>query len=192
MSNVIAHVVVGPRYGCNCSLSLNGPQAWAAPGGSNVATLSTTAGDLWIRSAGGLGMTVNGSSCFVGVGGITVPQQAMDVSGNVTVSGTVTAMDSVGTSDTRLKTNIKTVESALDVVCSLRGVSFDWRSTNHPAYGLIAQEVQPILPSVVTTDANGMLGISYNGIIPWLVEAVKALKLENEALREQVRQMTGA
>ena len=83
MSNVVAHVVVGPIGGSNCSLLLNGPAAWAAPGGSNVASLVTTAGDLRLLPAGGCGLMVKGTTGFVGVGGITAPGVELDVSGAV-------------------------------------------------------------------------------------------------------------
>lgn len=89
---LVSRIVIGPPEGSNCTFSLNGPAAWAAPGGSNVATLATLVGDLHLRSAhGGLGVVVRDRVGFVGIGGITAPSQALDVSGSVNVSGTITA-----------------------------------------------------------------------------------------------------
>ena len=94
MSNVVAHVVVGPAGGANCTLSLNGPDAVSAPGGPNLAALCTSAGDLRLASAGGNGLVVKELSGFVGLGGVVDPSSALDVSG--TVAATAFAGDGGG------------------------------------------------------------------------------------------------
>jgi hypothetical protein len=99
-------------------------------------------------------------------------------------TGQLTATDLNSSSDKRLKKNIKTVTSALDTVNALRGVTFDWREGNGKAIGLIAQEVQAVLPDIVSADDNGYLGIRYNNVVGVLVEAIKELKADFEAYKK--------
>jgi hypothetical protein len=96
-------------------------------------------------------------------------------------TGTLTAVDLNSTSDINLKTNIKTVENALETVDSLRGVSFDWKETGKSSYGVIAQELEEVLPELVKQ--SEIKSVNYNGIIGILIEAVKELKKEIEELK---------
>ena len=93
MSNVYARHALGiASGGPTVALQLNGPAAWALPGGSNLATLSTSAGDLRMTSAGGGGLAVQALTGAVGVG-VTAPTAGygLDVSGSVNVRGGVRA-----------------------------------------------------------------------------------------------------
>ena len=99
-------------------------------------------------------------------------------------SGLLTSTDYNSSSDKRLKKGIKTVDSALTKVEALRGVSFTWKDSNTKAIGMIAQEVQDVLPDVVTTDDDGYLGIKYTNVIGVLVEAIKELKADFEAYKK--------
>jgi len=97
-------------------------------------------------------------------------------------------------SDITLKTNVNEIEDALTKTMSLQGVSFEWDIANNPGrnlsegtnLGLIAQEVQPIFPEVVSSDENGILYIDYSSLVPVLVESVKELKYINDSLSESV------
>jgi len=96
-------------------------------------------------------------------------------------TGTLTAIDLNSTSDINLKENIKTVENALETVNSLRGVSFDWKENGKSSYGVIAQELEEVLPELVK---NGdVKSVNYNGLIGILIEAIKELKAEIEKLK---------
>ena len=96
-------------------------------------------------------------------------------------TGTMTAVDFNSTSDINLKENIHTVGNALEITEQLRGVSFDWKETGKGSYGVIAQELQEILPDLVK---NGEVkSVNYNGIIGVLIEAIKELKKEVEDLK---------
>lgn len=97
---------------------------------------------------------------------------------------TVTAADFNSTSDLDLKTNVNTVENALETVNSLRGVSFDWKRDGKKSYGVIAQELEEILPDLVTTQQNK--SVNYNGLIGVLIQAVKELSAEVEELKKKV------
>lgn len=97
---------------------------------------------------------------------------------------TVTAADFNSTSDLDLKTNVNTVENALETVNSLRGVSFDWKSNGRKSYGVIAQELEAILPDLVATQQNK--SVNYNGLVGVLIQAVKELSAEVEELKKKV------
>jgi hypothetical protein len=98
-------------------------------------------------------------------------------SGDITASGNVTAY-----SDERLKENVKQIENAIDIVEKLRGVTFDWKATGENSYGVIAQEVQAVLPElVVETSKNSIegeeieniLSVDYGKLTSVLIEAIK-------------------
>jgi hypothetical protein len=162
--------------------------------GSNLNDL--TAGSFITYNSG---TTYNGSSAItIGVAGTTANTAntlvARNASGdfsagtincaNLTATFNVTAADINSTSDVNLKTNIQTVENALDTINSLRGVSFDWKETGKSSYGVIAQELEEVLPELVRTEGNK--SVNYNGIIGVLIEAVKELSSEIEELKQKL------
>jgi hypothetical protein len=85
-------------------------------------------------------------------------------------------------SDKRVKKNIKTVDDALNTVNDLRGVKFNWKETSTPSIGLIAQEVEKLLPELVHTGHNGEKSVNYGGVVGVLVEAIKELTARIEKL----------
>lgn len=103
---------------------------------------------------------------------------------NLTASFTVTAKDINSTSDINLKTNIKSIENAIDIVNHLRGVSFDWIDDGKSSYGVIAQELEQILPNLVKE--NGNKSVNYNGLIGILIESIKELSSEVESLKKRI------
>ena len=103
-------------------------------------------------------------------------------SGDVTARGNVTAY-----SDVRAKENITTIDSALDKVMALRGVYYTRKDTPGPRHvGVIAQEVEAILPEVVITDSEGMKSVAYANIVAVLIEAIKEQNTTITALQSQV------
>ena len=108
-----------------------------------------------------------------------------DNSGNVTATGNVTAY-----SDARLKTNVNTINDALSIVGKLRGVSFDWKESGKPSIGVIAQEVEKVLPELVLTqqvlDPTGeseIKSVDYGKIVGVLINAINELKAEVDELK---------
>ncbi|HRH74545.1 MAG TPA: tail fiber domain-containing protein, partial [Zoogloea sp.] len=85
-------------------------------------------------------------------------------------------------SDLRLKKNIHGLENATAALRLLRGVRFDWRSGGQ-SVGLIAQEVEAVLPEAVTEGPDGWKGINPTAVIALLVEAMKEQQLMIDALR---------
>ena len=109
--------------------------------------------------------------------GTTNPTEKLDV------LGTVKAVDFNSTSDVNLKENITTVDNALDLTNQLRGVRFEWKKDGKPSYGVIAQELETVLPELVTQ--SDPKTVNYNGIIGVLIEAVKELSAEVEQLKNK-------
>ena len=100
-------------------------------------------------------------------------------------TGTLTSTIVTSSSDFILKKDIVTFENALDVIKSLRGVSFRWKDNDTKNIGLVAQEVEQILPEVVKNDL-GLKSINYSSIVGVLVEAIKEQQTEIEILKKKI------
>ena len=110
----------------------------------------------------------------------------LGVTGDITASGTVTA-----NSDERIKTNIKTIENALDKVSQLRGVEYDRTDIENHQIGVIAQEVEKVLPEIVKDNENGLKSVAYGNLTAVLIEAIKELKGEISELKEKIAKLEG-
>jgi len=108
------------------------------------------------------------------------------ISSGATATGTVTA-----SSDERIKTNIKTIENGLEKVSQLRGVEYDRIDIKSHQIGVIAQEVERVLPNIVHTDEKGMKSVAYGNLTAVLIEAIKELKGEISELKEKVAKLEG-
>ena len=97
-----------------------------------------------------------------------------------TFTGTVTAPNFVSSSDRRLKTDIETIGDALNLVRDLRGVRYVMGG--QPGIGVIAQEVEPILPEIVS-EADGLKRVAYGNLAGLLIEAIKVLADEIDQLK---------
>ena len=123
--------------------------------------------------------TGNTSTIGMSISGVTTLTTLTGT--HINISGICTAQDFDALSDINYKTNILTIENALDKVNELRGVSFDWKKSGSPSYGVIAQELEDVLPELVHGEEPKT--VNYNGIIGVLIEAVKELKKEVEELK---------
>ena len=99
-------------------------------------------------------------------------------------TGTLTSTVLATSSDHRLKTNVSTLNDSVGIISQLRGVSFDRIDTGIRDYGVIAQEIEEIIPSVVHHSIDGYKSVSYNSIIGFLIEAIKELKQEIDELKD--------
>ena len=133
-----------------------------------------------LRNIQSTGIATFNQVSFTGI--ITTTGNAF-VGGDLSVAGDVTANDYNSTSDENKKENIAEIDDALAKVLDLRGVTFDWKNGSGSSAGVIAQEVEKILPEIVKGDAGDMT-VQYNGIIALLVQAVKELSAEVEHLKE--------
>ena len=129
----------------------------------------------------------------IGTGAKAATGFKLDVNGNVKVAGDVAANTFTQTSDARFKTNVRAIADALSVVRKLQGVTFDWNRaafpdrgfSDRPQIGVIAQEVEKVLPELVATDAQGYKSVNYVGFVPVLIEGMKqqADRLDQQAQR---------
>jgi len=133
---------------------------------------------------------INGN---VGIG-TTSPSYTLHVNGSV--AGT-SAYNNL--SDKRFKKNVQPISKALSSVMALQGVTFNWDKTANPSlnldekshFGFIAQEVEPVLPQVVTT-ANDSLkskSIAYAELVPVLTEAIKEQQGQIDNLKQEISQL---
>lgn len=97
-------------------------------------------------------------------------------------TGTLSATIFNSLSDAEYKTNVNTVENALSIISELRGVRFNWKEDNRPSVGVIAQEVEKVVPELVTVH-NKKKSVNYDGLIGILIESIKELKQEIEDLK---------
>ena len=102
----------------------------------------------------------------------------LTINGSITATGDIIAWY---TSDKKLKTNIQSITNALEKTMSLSGVTFNWnalaegKDLNSREPGVIAQEIQAVLPEAVVLRDNGYLGVRYEKLVPLLIEAIKEL-----------------
>jgi hypothetical protein len=96
---------------------------------------------------------------------------------------------SCSSSDERLKTNVTNLEYGLDAIKELTPISFEFKKSDDLKHlGFIAQDVQQIIPEVVQTQSDNMLGIRYDELIPVLVNAVKELTEKVETLEMKLQE----
>jgi hypothetical protein len=104
----------------------------------------------------------------------------------ILTGGTMQAGTFNTTSDIKLKENVKTITGALDTVCALRGVTFDWIATKESTLGFIAQEVEKVVPELVSHNVeDDIKTVNYGNMVALLTEAVKELKAEIEELKKR-------
>ncbi len=111
----------------------------------------------------------------------TIPSEKLDV------IGTVKATDFNTTSDENLKTNIHTIEDPLAKVVHIRGVNFEWKENNKHSAGVIAQEVEKVLPELINGEQTKT--VNYNGLIGLLIEVVKEQQTQIDSLNERLSRL---
>jgi hypothetical protein len=137
---------------------------------TRVRMTNTTGGNFWDMAAR---PDVNNTSAFMNFyyQGLGANILSLQGNGNAVLAGTLTEH-----SDMRLKKNIRPISNALDKILSLHGYNYNWIDINKDnalQSGVLAQEVQQVLPELVKEDKNGVLSVNYSGIIPVLIEAIK-------------------
>ena len=113
----------------------------------------------------------------------------------LTVNGTAWVTSGAWSgSDSRWKEDVAPLRDSLSKVLALQGVSFNWDTKNYPnmgftndrQIGFIAQDVEKVIPEVVTTDPQGYKGIAYDKLTAVLVEAVKERQVQIDSLKAEV------
>jgi hypothetical protein len=169
-----------------------------ASGSFNIQDITAGASRIFIGSTGnvGIGQTsvgtykldVNGTGRFAsnlfitsGTASTVFTNGALVVTGGVGISGALNVQGDItafATSDERLKDNKTTIANALEKINNISGIAFDWNEKSEKTgsdYGVIAQEIEKILPNAVVTRDNGYKAVKYDSLIPLLIEAIKEL-----------------
>ena len=172
----------------------------ALTGNASTATTAgtvTTAAQPSITSVGTLtSLTVNGAVTLNA--GTTAVTGALIVGGATTSTtvGLIRASNDViayASSDERLKENLLTISGSLDILKQINGYYFDWitmegvhENEGHDI-GVIAQEIEKVLPEVVTTRENGYMAVKYEKLVALLIQTNKELLARVEALEEKIK-----
>ena len=98
-------------------------------------------------------------------------------------TGNFSATQFTSLSDKTRKTNIRTIDDAMQIVERLDGVRYDWIDNNKPSIGLIAQDVEEVLPEIVETSSDNIKSVSYGNLVGVLVEAIKDLQNQINEIR---------
>ena len=116
-------------------------------------------------------------------------------SDDIHVTGTIKASDDIiafASSDKRLKNNIQPIENPIEKINKIDGYSFEWNEDKQDIYkgkdyGVIAQEIEEILPELVNTRDNGYKAVNYDKLISLLIGGIKELSKEVEELKEKIK-----
>lgn len=106
------------------------------------------------------------------------------------VVGIATATDFNSASDINLKKNVKVIDDPISKVLQIKGVTFDWLETNQPSAGVIAQDVEKVLPEIVK-EVEDVKTINYNGLIGLLIEVVKEQQEQINNLKSRIEKLEG-
>ena len=160
--------------------ALNSPPLQAYSTGNNSAFMSFHRSGLFAVNFG------LDSDNVLRIGGwsASANRWQLDMSGNMTAAGTVTA-----NSDIRLKENIEIIPNALEKVSQIRGVTFtrnDQEDKEKRHAGVIAQEVEKVLPEVVMEDNDGVKSVAYGNLVSLLIEAIKEQQEQINNLTDEI------
>ena len=167
----------------------NGPTSnITAPSGSLVTSWARRS---FVENVSGYGWTFESASAQATNPSVKFEIRSSDGSIYSQGSGTF-AGDVISNSDERLKSNIRPIENALDIVCSLNGKIYT-KDGKDDQIGLIAQEVEKVLPQMVHTadDDMGIKSVNYQNMVAVLIEAVKEQQKQIEELKAEVSALKG-
>jgi hypothetical protein len=159
------------------AVSITNSGVTSAVSGTGV-TVSTATGAVTFSIGQAVGTTSDVQFGSIGVG------SAAPGGNNVVVQGNVTAY-----SDRRLKDNIETITNALNKLTQVRGVTYtrtDMEDTLTRHTGVIAQELESVLPEAVMTDSDGIKSVAYGNVIGLLIESIKELNAKVDSLQQQL------
>ena len=129
---------------------------------------------LWEQHQNGVDIFYNSGN--VGIGSIA-PTEKLEVVGNITASGDITS-----TSDISLKENLETISNPIDKIKNLNGYTFNRIGHQKRSVGLVAQEVEKVLPEAVLGE-DGSKSLAYGNVVALLVETVKEQQNQIDELK---------
>jgi hypothetical protein len=184
--------VAGGSVSISNNVNLGLQLANTSANGTNWWFISDTSGNFqyWNATKGTWPFFINGSNGYVGVAGILGPSYPLQVNGAVGASAYVTL------SDARLKKDITPIAYGLTAVMKLHPVGFNWKNQDqeekkHHQIGLIAQEVETVVPEVVTTADDPMQtkSVAYSSLVPVLIQALQEEQREITGLKQTVAKL---
>lgn len=141
----------------------------------------------------------NGDSYFNGGNlgvGVTSPSYRLELPNNADATGQGRANAWQTYSDQTLKENVFPLENSLEKIMNLKGVSFSWKGSGLLSSGFIAQEVESVIPDLVSTGRDGLKSLDYGRVTPYLVNAlqeqqnqIQLLKTENTSFKQTLCEM---
>jgi hypothetical protein len=111
------------------------------------------------------------------------------IGNNITFLGSVSAQDINSSSDERLKKNVEKIEDSSEILSQLDGVKFTWNETEKDSYGVIAQQVEKVLPELVSENGEYKT-VNYNGLVAVLIESLKSQQERITALEAKIDSLT--
>ena len=176
--------VTGNVSGSSGSCTGNAATATLATNATN-ATNATTATNATNATNVTVADESTDTTCFPLFATSATGNQAPKSSTNLTFdasAGRLSATFLNSLSDEKLKKDISTIDSAVDKVMQLRGVDYTWKQSEEKSKGVIAQELQKVLPELVS-ESDDRLSVNYNGIIGVLIEAIKEQQKQIDELK---------
>lgn len=184
-------VIAGNKYVWNSSRN-----SWLSSYGLDSATIITALGYTPYDDTNPDGYLTSVPNASTQVSSLGVGTEASGTTGEIRATNEITAYYS---SDERLKENIVTINDALSKVQKLRGVMFDWKQEvidqrggednffvrKHDT-GIIAQEVEAVLPEVVATREDGYIAVKYEKLAGLIIQAINELALEVKELKSRI------
>lgn len=173
--------VTGNVSGSSGSCTGNAATATLATNATNAtnATTATNATNVTVAAES------TDTTCFPLFATSATGDQAPKSSTNLTFdasAGRLSATFLNSLSDEKLKKDISTIDNAVDKVMQLRGVDYTWKQSEEKSKGVIAQELQKVLPELVS-ESDDRLSVNYNGIIGVLIEAIKEQQKQIDELK---------
>ena len=138
----------------------------------------------------GAGITIDGADAtllYVNDGDKWSFNKDLSVDGDISATGNITSPFFYSESDIALKEDVNPISNALKKVLKLTGVDFIWKRTNQKGLGVIAQEVEKIIPHIVSTSRSGYKTVQYDSIVPLLIEAIKDQQKQIDDLRKKIK-----
>jgi len=169
------------------ALGTTGPPMTISTAGTLVTTGNGTFANL--TSTATLNVGTHGGSTAISGGGAAISNSGANIAmytydtGGVCGIGTGEPTPGIScSSDERLKTNIHPLGESLSAVMALRPVSYDWKANGAHSVGFTAQDVQRVLPGLVTQQGDYLM-LSETGLIPYLVKAIQSQQAEIDELK---------
>ena len=147
-------------------------------------------GSINAAASDGAGITIDGSSAnliYLSTGDKWAFNKSLNVDGEITATGNVTSPFFYSESDAVLKQDVEPITNPLKKILKLAGVSFTWKKSKQSGIGVIAQEVEKIVPEIVSTNLNGHKTVSYDSLVPILIEAVKEQQKQIDYLKSKLK-----